>query len=241
MPRGRDTLADETVSDSGSVGGLIRNSDRTGTCPFRFVSGIRAIVLSMKTSSSLVRLVCGGVLAVAVAMPVACGGGGGGGGGAINNPPTPQPSMSSLPTVHLNFFGSANGVFHDATFGNVSGFTQQLHAQVLGVSPGTMIMVTNSDAVSHTINVMAAFPTPGPQSTAAAPNGGIFGVGYQSGVLAPGQSVGPLMVTGTTGKLFVICGIHFALGMRDGAIVQVGATPGPQATSAPGTCHGYGC
>ena len=54
-----------------------------------------------------------------------------------------------------------------------------------------------------------------------------------------------LTVTSNTGNLFIICGIHYiSNGMRDGMIVQVGATPGPQATPMPaasGMCHGYGC
>lgn len=186
---------------------------------------------------------------MAISLAIGCGGGGGstvGGGGSVNNPPPPQPSPSpTMPTVHINFFGTANGVFNDATFGNVSGFTQQRHAQVLGLVPGSQVIVTNNDTITHTINVMAAFPTPGPQSIAAVPNGGVFGVGYQSGPLSPGQSVGPLTVTSSPGMLFILCGFHFSMGMRDGAVVQVGATPGPQATPMPapsgGGCHGYGC
>mgnify|MGYP001229794139 FL=1 len=160
--------------------------------------------------------------------------------------PGPQPSPTpTMPTVHINFFGTANGVRSDPTFGNVSGFTQQQHAQVLGLAPGMHVVISNNDTVSHTFNVFSAYPTPGPQSTAAAPNGGVLGVGYQSGVLTAGQSTSTLTVTSTTGNLYIICGIHFSMGMQDGAIVQVGATPGPQATPAPlpsgGMCHGYGC
>ena len=200
----------------------------------------------MKKTTSILGMLLGGVLAASIFIAAGCGGGGGGGNGGGGVMPAPQPSpTSTMPTVHINFFGSANGVRNDPTFGNVSGFTQQQHAQVLGLQPGTQVVITNNDTVSHTFNVFSAFPTPGPQSTAAAPNGGVLGVGYQSGVLAPGQSTSTLTVTGTTGDLFIICGIHFNMGMQDGAIVQVGATPGPQATPAPvpsgGMCHGYGC
>jgi hypothetical protein len=203
----------------------------------------------MRNFNHIPQFVLGGVLVLAVSLAVGCGGGGGGGyggGGSVNNPPPPVPSPSpTMPTVHLNFFGTANGVIVDPTFGAVSGFTQQRHAQVLGLVPGTQVIIRNNDAVTHTINVMSAFPTPGPQSTAVAANGGVFGVGFQSGPLAPGQSVGPLTVTSTAGNLFIFCGIHFVDGMKDGAEVQVGATPGPQATPAPapsgGGCHGYGC
>jgi hypothetical protein len=204
----------------------------------------------MNIYNRIPQLVLGGVLATALSLSIGCGGGGGGGyggGGSVNNPPPPpQPSpTATLPTVHLNFFGTANGVFADTTFGAVSGFTQQQHAQVLGLAPGSQVIIKNNDKVTHTINVFSAFPTPGPQSTASAPNGGVFGVGFKSGPLAPGQTMGPLTVTGTAGNLFIICGIHFIDGMRDGAVVQVGATPGPEATPAPapsgGGCHGYGC
>ncbi len=195
----------------------------------------------MKKMTSVLNIFFGGVLAAAsISIAAGCGGGGGGGGGGAMPGPQSSPTPA-MPTVHLNFFGNANGVFSDPTFGNVSGFTQQQRAQVLGLSPGTQVIITNNDTVSHTFNVFAAFPTPGPQSTAAAPNGGVLGVGYQSGVLAAGQSTGTLTVTSSTGNLFIICGIHFSMGMRDGMIVQVGATPGPQATPAPGMCHGYGC
>ncbi len=199
----------------------------------------------MKKLSLVAKIFLGVVFSVALlSIAVGCGGGGSSGVGGGGTLPTPQPSPSTMPTVHLNFFGTANGVFADSTFGNVSGFTQQKHAQVLGLAPGTQVILTNNDSVTHTLNVFSAFPTPGPQSTAPAPNGGIFGVGYQSGPLAPGQSTGVLTVTSTTGNLFIICGIHFSFGMRDGAIVEVGATPGPQATPMPaasGMCHGYGC
>jgi plastocyanin len=198
----------------------------------------------MKKTTSILGMFLGGVLAASILIAAGCGGGGGGGGTMPGPGPQPSPTPT-MPTVHINFFGSANGVRSDPTFGNVTGFTQQAHAQVLGLPPGTQVVITNNDTVSHTFNVFSAYPTPGPQSTAAAPNGGVLGVGYQSGVLAAGQSTSTLTVTSTTGNLFIICGIHFSMGMQDGAIVQVGATPGPQATPAPlpsgGMCHGYGC
>src|SRR5579872_435678 len=193
-----------------------------------------------------IKTIVGGALASAfLSIAVGCGGGGGGygGGGTIAPPPaSPTPAM---PTIHLNLFGTANGVFKDGTFGDVTGFTQQRHAQVLGLPPGTQVIITNNDSVAHTFNVFSAFPTPGPQSTATVPNGGVLGVGYPSGPIQPGNSTGVLTVTNTTGDLFIICGIHYiSNGMRDGMIVQVGATPGPQATPAPapsGMCKGYGC
>lgn len=182
----------------------------------------------------------------AAAIAAGCGGGGYGatavtyGGGN----PSPAPSPTPGPVVHINFFGHGNGSITTPPFDVVSGFTQQAHAQVMAFAPGEQIVVTNNDTTQHTINVFAsAYPTPGPQSTASAPNGGVFGPGYQSGVLQPGQSTTMLTVTNTPGNLFVICGIHFLSGMQDGVIVQIGATPGPEATTVPGGggCHGYGC
>ena len=178
-----------------------------------------------------------GVLA-SLAIAAGCGGGGYGSSSMPGAYPSPSPGTA---VIHINFFGSANGVYTDPAFGNVSGYTQQSHAQVLGLSPGAQVMITNSDTVAHTLNVFAAYPTPGPQSTAAAPNGGVLAAGYQTGVLAPGQSTGVLTVTNTPGNLFILCGIHFGMGMQDGIVVNVGATPGPQATGSGGTCHGYGC
>jgi plastocyanin len=179
-------------------------------------------------------------LLASIAIAAGCGGGGYGSSSMPGQYAGPSPSPA-VPVIHINFFGSANGVFSDPTFGNVSGFTQQSHAQVLGLSPGAHVTITNSDSVSHTLNVFAAYPTPGPQSTAAAPNGGVLAPGYQTGVLAPGQSTAVLTVTNTPGNLYILCGIHFGSGMQDGIVVNVNATPGPQATGSGGTCHGYGC
>lgn len=179
---------------------------------------------------------------VSLAVAAGCGGAGGYGGsgmpGGGYSTPTPPPGPQ---VVHINFFGTANGVYNDPTFGNVSGYTQQKHAQVLGLSPGAQVVITNNDSFAHTLNVFSAYPTPGPQSTSAAPNNGILGPGYQSGVLNPGQSTSVLTVTSTLGNLYILCGIHFGMGMQDGIVVQVGATPGPQATASGGNCHGYGC
>jgi plastocyanin len=193
----------------------------------------------MKISVSRTFAQVGFASLAAVAIAAGCGGGGiGGYGGTALPGPTPT---QGTPTIHINFFGTSNGSMDDPTFGIVSGFTQQRHAQVLGLSPGTQVVITNNDTVTHTLNVFSAYPTPGPQSTAAVPNGGVLAAGYQTGPLAPGQSTGVLTVTSTPGNLFIICGIHFADGMQDGIVVQVGATPGPQATGGPGGCHGYGC
>ena len=187
------------------------------------------------------------LLGTAMAVLAACGGGGYGGsaatyGGGGGGNPTPGPSPTPGPVVHINFFGTANGSITTPPFGTVSGFTQQAHAQVMAFAPGEQITITNNDTTAHTLNVFSAYPTPGPQSTSSNPNGGVFGPGYMSGPLAPGQTTNVLTVMNSSGNLFIICGIHFQDGMKDGVIVQVGATPGPQATiTGGGQCHGYGC
>ena len=211
----------------------------------------------MKIFTSSSKLWFGALVAVAaLSVAVGCGGGGGyGGGGTMvggrGNPspspavsPSPSPS-SAMPTVHINFFGAANGSIVSAVFGTVSGFTQRQHAQVLGLAPGTQVVLTNNDTVAHTFNVYSgAYPALNNVNTNANPNGGVLGAGYQSGPLQPGASTAVLTVTNTTGNLFIVCGFHYGMGMQDGLVVQVGASPGPQATPAPspsGGCHGYGC
>jgi len=203
----------------------------------------------MKITSLTRKLVGGFSLAMLAAIVIqGCGGGGYGGGTAYNPPPPPpNPSPTPGPVIHVNFFGGGNGSINmGAPFNTVTGFTQQAHAQVMGFSPGEMITITNNDTTAHTVNVFSAYPTPGPQSTATDLNGGTFGPGFLSGPIAAGGTIGPFSVTNTTGNLFIICGIHFVDGMQDGIVVQVGATPGPEATPAPqssggGGCKGYGC
>jgi hypothetical protein len=201
----------------------------------------------MKISALTRQLIIGSAVATLTAVVIqGCGGGGYGGSTAYNPgpPPPPPPTPSAGPLIHINFFGNGNGSIDMGNpFGVVSGFTQQAHAQVMAFAPGEQIMITNNDTTAHTINVFSSYPTPGPQSTGTAQNGGVFGPGYMSGPIAAGASVGPLMVTNTVGNLFVICGIHFADGMQDGVVVNVNATPGPEATVVPGGggCKGYGC
>lgn len=201
----------------------------------------------MKITALTRQLVIGSALATLAAVVIqGCGGGGYGGGTTYNPPPppTPNPSPSPGPLIHVNFFGNGNGSINSGNpFGVVSGYTQQAHAQVMAFAPGEQIMITNNDTTAHTINVFSSYPTPGPQSTGTDMNGGVFGPGFKSGPIAAGASVGPLNVTNTVGNLFIICGIHFMDGMQDGVVVNVNATPGPEATesSGGGGCKGYGC
>ncbi|MBC5828374.1 MAG: hypothetical protein GIW99_11955 [Candidatus Eremiobacteraeota bacterium] len=152
--------------------------------------------------------------------------------------------MTTLNVVHINFFGPGNGVFNDATFGPVSGYTQQQHAQVLGLIPGEAISLTNNDTTPHTFNVYSSgFPSGALDSSAS--GGTMLQDGYRSGAIPPGQSVN--LTVGPAGKYFIACAFHFGMSpsMRDGLMVQVGAVPSTQATPAAtpgiGGCTGYGC
>lgn len=205
----------------------------------------------MKKTALTRNLVLGSALAAFAAIIVqGCGGGGGYGGSANPPPPPPPPGPSPTPgpVIHVNMFGGGNGSINaGAPFNIVTGYTQQAHAQVMAFSPGESITITNNDTTAHTINVFSAYPTPGPQSTATNLNGNVFGPGFMSGPVAAGASIGPFTVTNTTGNLFIVCGIHWTqYGMQDGIVVQVGATPGPEATPSQGGgggggCKGYGC
>jgi hypothetical protein len=192
------------------------------------------------------------IVALAISAAVAAGCGGGGGGGSTSAPgPGPQPSVSAVPAVQIVLFAKFVGNIADPTFGTVQGFTQQTYSQVLGLTPGQQIMLTNGDSVTHTFNVYSVYPTPPPPNGTlnTTPSGtSTLDVGYRSGPIAPGMSVGPLTVTNNPGNLYIACAFHFGSnGMQDGAVVNVNATPGPQA-SAPGggggsppPCHGPYC
>ncbi len=189
------------------------------------------------------------IIALAISAAVAAGCGGGGGGSTSAPGPGPQPSVSAVPAVHIVLFAQYVGKINDPTFGTVQGFSQQNYSQVLGLAPGQQIMLTNGDNVTHTFNVYSAYPTPPP------PNGTLdttssgtstLDVGYRSGPIAPGTSVGPLTVTNNSGNLYIACAFHFGSnGMQDGVVVNVSATPGPQASIASGgsppPCHGPYC
>jgi hypothetical protein len=178
------------------------------------------------------------IVALAIAAAVAAGCGGGGGGSTSAPGPGPQPSVSSVPAVEIVLFSKFVGKINDPTFGTVQGFTQQAYSQVLGLSPGQQIMLTNGDTVTHTFNVYSAYPTPPP------PNGTLdttssgtstLDVGYRSGPIAAGMSVGPLTVTNNVGNLYIACAFHFGSNnMQDGVVVSVNATPGPQASAPAG-------
>jgi hypothetical protein len=199
----------------------------------------------MFRSSSPFAKVALAVFAITAAAVAGCGGGGGYGGGTTL-PPGPQPSSSAVPSITILLFARNVGMVNDPTFGTVQGFSQQTNSQVLGLAPGQQVMLKNGDNVTHTFNVYSAYPTPPPPGgtlDTSASETSTLAAGYRSGPIAPGQSVGPLTVTNTNGDLFIACAFHFGSnGMQDGMIVNVGATPGPQASTAsssPPPCHYY--
>jgi hypothetical protein len=185
-------------------------------------------------------------LAIAAAVVAGCGGGG---GSASAPAPGPQPSISAVPAVQIVLFAKFVGKINDPTFGTVQGFSQQGYSQVLGLSPGQQIMLKNGDTVTHTFNVYSAYPTPPPPGgtlDTSSSGTSTLDVGYRSGAIAPGTSVGPLTVTNNTGNLYIACAFHYgAYGMQDGVVVNVNATPGPQASvgsgGSPPPCHGPYC
>jgi hypothetical protein len=190
------------------------------------------------------------IAAIVIGAATAAGCGGGGGGGSVSAPGHgPQPSSSAVPAVQIVLFARNVGSIVDPTFGTVQGFTQNADSQVLGLSPGQQIMLTNGDTVTHTFNVYTVYPTPPPVGGSldkTPSNTTTLDAGYRSGPILPGTSVGPLTVTNTAGNLFIACAFHFGSNnMQDGVVVQVGATPGPQASVASGgtppPCKGPYC
>jgi hypothetical protein len=189
------------------------------------------------------------VAALVIAAATAAGCGGGGGGSTSAPGPGPQPSTSAVPTVQIVLFAHDVGSIDTPPFGTVQGFTQQSFSQVLGLSPGQQVMLKNGDNVTHTFNVYSVYPTPPPPGgtlDTTSSNTSTLDAGYRSGPLAPGVSVGPLTVTNTIGNLFIACAFHYlSNGMQDGVVVNVNATPGPQASVATGgtppPCKGPYC
>ena len=196
------------------------------------------------------RFARGAIAALAIAAATAAGCGGGGGGGSTTAPgPGPQPSVSAVPAVQIVLFAKDVGSINAPPFGVVQGFTQQAFSQVLGLTPGQQIMLTNGDNVTHTFNVYSVYPTPPPPGgtlDTSSSGTSVLDAGYRSGPIAPGASVGPLTVTNNVGNLYIACAFHFGSNqMQDGAIVNVNATPGPQASIASGgsppPCKGPYC
>ena len=169
----------------------------------------------------------------------ACGGGGSGGGGAPN--PAPQPP-STQQVVLIALPTSAMG-YEASQFGEIGGYTQHKRSQTLAFAPNQQVMFKNAQstgagAPSHTLGDVGAQSFVGnPPLSTHGTGGSTFGPGYQTGTIAPGDSIGP--VTLTAGTYYVGCAYHYAaLGMRDVLVVGQQAQPGPQATSPPGSGGG---
>jgi len=177
----------------------------------------------------------------------ACGGGGGGGytpgggggGGGGNGGSTPPPVGANTIGVGLP---SGMGTVTTAQFGVIGGYTQQTFSQVLAFAPGTQITIRNlSSSVPHTLNVLSTSSFPAnPALSTNASGGNQLGANYASGTIAPGGSV--VVTLATAGTYYIGCAYHYPLSpsMRDVLIVSNSATPGPQATPAPGSTSGSG-
>lgn len=131
---------------------------------------------------------------------------------------------------------SAIGTVNDPVFGLLGGFTQQIYSQSLAFAPGSQIMIKNGQtSTPQTFNVLSqtGFPS-NPSLSTSATGGSIIGPGFASGNIAGGQRIGPFTLT--AGTFYIGCAYHYASnGMRTALVVAANATPGPQATPAPGT------
>jgi hypothetical protein len=179
----------------------------------------------------------------AIAALAACGGGGSGGGGTPANN-SPNPPVSTQQVVLIALPTSSMG-YETSSFGLIGGYTQHKRSQTLAFAPGQQVMFKNAQATGagappHTLGDTGAqsFISNPPLSTQGT-GGSTFGPGYQTGAIAPGNSVGP--VTLTAGTYYIGCAFHYSsLGMRDVLTVSPQAAPGPQATTAPGSGGGGG-
>jgi len=183
-------------------------------------------------------------LVLACGTLAACSGGGSslgaGGGGGVNPPPTAAPTQgpSTQQIISLALPSTSIGQVVDPTFGLVGGYTQSTYSQVLAFVPGAQIMIRNAQLSSapHTLGDTGGSSFPIGQPATLSPTAsasGTFSSGWQSGNLNPGQLIGP--ITLTAGTYFIGCAYHYASNtMRDVLVVAAAATPGPQATQAPG-------
>lgn len=182
-------------------------------------------------------------LGLAVAALTACSGGGSGGGNRIPVPaPTATPVATAPPpssqqVISLALPTTSIGRETDPIFGAVAGYTQAIYSQVLGFVPGARVMIRNGDALRpHTLGDTGAASFPAGQPATLSPTGTgttTFAAGWQSGNLNSNAMIGP--ITLQTGTYFIGCAYHYASdGMRDVLVVAANATPGPQATQAPG-------
>ncbi len=170
----------------------------------------------------------------------ACGGGGSSGPAAPGPAPiaTPTPTQASTQQVVSEALPtSAIGVEVDPTFGQIGGFTQNLYSQTLAFVPGSQIMIHNAEAgVPHTFGVdsTSAFDANGTALSLAASGGTTIGTGFNTGTINAGSSAGPFTLS--SGTYWIGCAYHYVSNkMRTVLQVSAAATPGPQATAAPGS------
>ena len=181
----------------------------------------------------------GAALAVIACALAACGGG--------NVPPNANPGTSFVqslgPQTRLHFTLPANTIGEelpsegvktkqDPKWGLVGGFTQSTTAQVLAFPPNTKVTIENlSKSFSHTLNVVAKRKGPpakfpkNPTLPTQPMGNGILGLGYASGVIAPGKSV--TVTLSNKGNYLIGCAFHYSQGMQDVIRVSAKATPGP--------------
>lgn len=185
----------------------------------------------------------GAVALVLAATLAACGGGGGGtgggtnGGGVVTPPQGPtQTPVSTQQVVTMALPTTAMGVEQDPTYGTIGGYTQSLYSQTLAFAPGSQIMISNGQVgTPHTFGVDS---TTGFDGTGAALNisptgGSTIQAGFNTGAVNGGASAGPFTLA--AGVYYVGCAFHYASNqMRTVLNVAANATPGPQATAAPG-------
>ncbi len=188
--------------------------------------------------------------ALIAASLAACGGGGGSGSGFTpggsnagggSGGATPPPGVGAM-TIGFALPDGAIGVVNDPHFGKIGGYTQSVYSQSLAFPPGTVVTLKNlSSGTPHTLNVLSTtgFPVNPTLSTSPAGNG-VLGVGYQSGAVAPGSTVSVKL--SNPGTYYIGCAFHYpdTNSMRDVLQVSSSATPGPQATPAPGNSGGGG-
>jgi plastocyanin len=188
------------------------------------------------------------VIALAVALAglavAACGGVRGGSGGGVMALPqidndlalyakVPEDTIGEeLPSEGVGTIKSKKWV---ATLG---GFTQTMYSQALGFPPKTKITIRNiSTSITHTLDVVKVITKPpaifpADPKLSVPPKGGTeLKAGYASGPIKPGKSVTVTLVE--PGIYLIGCAYHYHSGMRDVLVVEVHATPGPQATPAP--------
>lgn len=172
----------------------------------------------------------------AIALLPACGGGYGGGSTYTppkSNPGAP-PGVGAL-TIGFALPSGAIGTIQ-TPFGMIGGYTQSVYSQIIAFPPGTTVTLKNlSSATTHTLNVlsMSGFPA-SPVLDTSASGGTNLTSSYRSGPINGGATAS--LTLSTAGTYYIGCAFHYLTtpSMRGIIEVSANATPGPQATPAPG-------